>query len=161
MPRTRKKGSSAYDEALHFLTPKARSVREVENHLDECEYSEIEIMNTVERLLNNGLLNDEKYAADFVESRLNTKPVSRFKLRRQLEEHFIPEEAISAALETVDDETEMQNALAVGRKFFRQFDSLQMSERLFRVGTRLNARGYYSENIKAVLEILKGEAENE
>ena len=156
-----KKGRSAYDEALHFLTPKARTVRETENHLVECEYSEIEIMNTVERLLNNGLLNDAKYAADFVESRLNTKPVSRFKLRHQLEMHFVPDEAISAALEAVDDETEMQNALTVGRKFFRQFDSLEMSERLLRVGARLNSRGYYSENIKTVLDILRSEAQNE
>ena len=30
--RTKKaKGASAYDEALYFLTPKARTVREVEN----------------------------------------------------------------------------------------------------------------------------------
>ena len=33
--RTKKaKGASAYDEALYFLTPKARTVREVENRLD-------------------------------------------------------------------------------------------------------------------------------
>ena len=32
--RTKKaKGASAYDEALYFLTPKARTVREVENRL--------------------------------------------------------------------------------------------------------------------------------
>lgn len=43
--RTKKaKGASAYDEALYFLTPKARTVREVENRLDECNYSEGEIM---------------------------------------------------------------------------------------------------------------------
>ena len=37
--RTKKaKGASAYDEALYFLTPKARTVREVENRLDECNY---------------------------------------------------------------------------------------------------------------------------
>ena len=81
--RTKKaKGASAYDEALYFLTPKARTVREVENRLDECNYSEGEIMAAIDRLRNNGLLNDEKFARDFIESRLNTKPVSRGKLRR-------------------------------------------------------------------------------
>ena len=79
--RTKKaKGASAYDEALYFLTPKARTVREVENRLDECNYSEGEIMAAIDRLRNNGLLNDEKFARDFIESRLNTKPVSRGKL---------------------------------------------------------------------------------
>ena len=79
--RTKKaKGASAYDEALYFLTPKARTVREVENRLDECNYSEGEIMAAIDRLRNNGLLNEEKFARDFIESRLNTKPVSRGKL---------------------------------------------------------------------------------
>ena len=68
--RTKKaKGASAYDEALYFLTPKARTVREVENRLDECNYSEGEIMAAIDRLRNNGLLNDEKFARDFIEQR--------------------------------------------------------------------------------------------
>ena len=77
--------SSAYDTALKFLTPKARTVREVELKLDEGSYSEGEIMQTVERLIEGGLLDDEKYARDFIESRLNTKPVSRFRLAEQLQ----------------------------------------------------------------------------
>ena len=97
--RTKKaKGASAYDEALYFLTPKARTVREVENRLDECNYSEGEIMAAIDRLRNNGLLNDEKFARDFIESRLNTKPVSRGKLRRQLREHFVENAVIDEAL---------------------------------------------------------------
>ena len=59
-PNKVKQGVGAYDEALNFLTPKARSVRETENHLDECDYSEVEITQTIERLLGNGLLDERK-----------------------------------------------------------------------------------------------------
>lgn len=136
--RTKKaKGASAYDEALYFLTPKARTVREVENRLDECNYSEGEIMAAIDKLRNNGLLNDEKFARDFIESRLNTKPVSRGKLRRQLREHFVENAVIDEALSAVSDETELSNAAAVGSKYFRQYSNLPLKERLRRTGSRL------------------------
>ena len=148
------KGRSAYDEALHFLTPKARTVREVEDHLDECDHSEMEIFETVERLKNAGLLDDAKYAADFIESRLNTKPVSRMKLREQLAAHFIDPAIIDSALECVSDEGELENARAVAEKYYRQFEGLEPAERLRRVGLRLASRGYGYDDIKRVLSEL-------
>ena len=149
--RTKKaKGASAYDEALYFLTPKARTVREVENRLDECNYSEGEIMAAIDRLRNNGLLNDEKFARDFIESRLNTKPVSRGKLRRQLREHFVENAVIDEAL---------SNAAAVGSKYFRQYSNLPLKERLRRTGSRLVSCGYAFDDVKTVLSELAENSE--
>ena len=157
-PKSKSRGNSAYDEALYFLTPKARTVREVENHLDECDHSEMEIFEAIERLKNAGLLNDEKYAADFIESRLNTKPVSKMKLREQLIGHFIDQEIIDNALNSVSDDAELKNARAVAEKYFRQFEGLEPSERLRRVGLRLTSRGYGYDDVKTVLSEL---ADNE
>lgn len=153
-PKAKQRGNSAYDEALYFLTPKARTVREVEEHLDECDHSEMEIIEAVERLKNAGLLDDEKYAADFIESRLNTKPVSRMKLREQLAGHFIDAETIDNALAAVTDEAELNNARAVAEKFFRQFEALEIEERLRRVGLRLASRGYSFDDVRTVLSEL-------
>lgn len=153
-PNSKTKGNSAYDEALYFLTPKARTVREVENRLDECNHSEMEIFEAVERLKNAGLLDDAKYAADFIESRLNTKPVSKMKLREQLAGHFVDTDIIEAALSAVTDETELGNARAVAEKYFRQFEALESEERLRRVGLRLSSRGYSYDDIKTVLSEL-------
>lgn len=152
-----RKGVGAYDEALNYLTPKARSVREVEEHLDECDYSETEITAVVERLISAGLLDDARYCRDFIESRLSTKPVSKRKLYEQLKGHKIDDEVIEAALSEVADETEHENALSVARKFARQFSGLPMEERLRRVGLRLAGRGYEFDEIKAVLTIVADE----
>lgn len=73
------------DAALTYLGFRARTVREVERYLDEKQYGEFEIMQVVDRLTELGLLNDAQYAADFVDSRLRTKPVSRRILREQLD----------------------------------------------------------------------------
>ncbi len=154
------RGCSAYDEALRYLTPKARTVREVEEHLDGCDYAEMEVYETVERLKNAGLLDDAKYAADFIASRLNTKPVSKMKLREQLAGHFLDEGMITSALEAVSAEDERANARAVAEKYFRQFEGLEPSERLRRVGLRLTSRGYGCDDIKAVLtELNENEAD--
>lgn len=139
--------SSAYDTALRFLTPKARTVREVELKLDEGSYSEGEIMQTVERLIEAGLLNDEKYARDFIESRLSTKPVSRFRLSEQLKAHHIPSDIIEAALSELESGAELENAKQVAKKFLRQFENTPEEERLRRVYTRLQTRGYSHETI--------------
>ena len=140
--------SSAYDTALKFLTPKARTVREVELKLDEGSYSEGEIMQTVERLIEGGLLDDEKYARDFIESRLNTKPVSRFRLAEQLRAHFVPADVIESALNEIPSGTEYENALAVARKFMRQFESIEDDdEKRRRVYSRLQTRGYDHDTI--------------
>ena len=147
-------GRSAYDEALDFLTPRARTVREMQEHLDEKNYSEAEIDAVIERLEGNGLLNDEKFACDFIESRLNTKPVSRRKLREQLEGHKVGGEALENALSAITDETELDNARSVAAKFFRQFEGLDDEERFRRVGLRLAGRGYSYDDIKTVLSEL-------
>ena len=149
-----KQGQSAYDAALDYLTPKDRTQREVENYLDERNYSEIEVINTIERLKANGLIDDERYAKRFVETRLNTKPISRQKLRQQLEAHFIAPETISSALAYVSDEMEGSNALAIAKKFYRQFSGLEECERLRRVELRLSSRGYSYDCIKEAIKTL-------
>ena len=43
-------GRTPMDSALRFLGARARTIREVERHLDACEYGEVEVYETVERL---------------------------------------------------------------------------------------------------------------
>lgn len=156
-----RKGQSARDAALDYLTPKDRTQREVEAYLDECNYSEMEIINTIDALKANGLIDDVRYAANFIESRLNTKPVSKQKLRVQLEGHFISEDVINDALMRVDDDMERANALAVAEKYYRQFSSLDSRERIRRVGLRLTSRGYSYDCIKSILNDLKESEDND
>ena len=59
------------DIALRYLPSRARTVREVENYLDERQFDEVTV------------------ATEFVQSRLRTKPISRASLSRQLAEHFV------------------------------------------------------------------------
>lgn len=142
---------SPMDAALHFLGYRARTVREIERHLDDKQYGEYEVAQTIERLLELGLLDDERFAADFIETRLNTKPVSRRHLEEQLYAHALSADVIAAALERVSDEEEQANANRIAEKFWQQFSSLEPSERKSRVMQRLLGRGYDYETARRAL----------
>ena len=133
------------DAALAYLTDRMRTVREVEDKLDEMQYGEGDILATVERLKELALLDDEEYAREFVRSRLATKPVSRQKLYMDLRAHKVPEELIEAALNELPAGTEADNALAVARKYWRQMSGLEEHVRRERVLRRLTSRGFGTE----------------
>lgn len=146
------------DAALSYLTGRMRTVREVEDKLDELQYGEGDVLATVARLRELNLLDDEAYAKEFVRSRLATKPMSRQKLYMDLKAHKVPEELIEAALNELPSETEADNALEVARKFWRQMEALEKSVRRERVLRRLTSRGFSTE---ASLAAIRQAAEEE
>ena len=148
------------DEALRFLGGRARTVREVERRLDECEFGEAEISAVVERLIELGLLNDASYAEQFVQTRLSTKPVSRAHLREQLLQHEVDRDALERALLLVDEETETGSALAVAQKYARQGERLPEDEKREFVLKRLMARGYSYDDARTALEQALGGEED-
>jgi regulatory protein len=149
---------SPMDAALSFLTERMRTVREVEDKLDDLQYGEGDILTTVERLKELNLLNDAEYAREFVRSRLATKPVSRQKLYMDLRRHYVPEELIEAALTELPEETETDNAWEVAQKYWRQMSALEEPVRRERVLRRLMSRGFSAE---ASLAAIRRAAEEE
>ena len=144
------------DSALRFLA-RARTIRGVERHLDACEYGEVEVYETVERLKDLGLLNDTAFAEDFVRTRLATKPVSRAHLREQLLSHETDQDAIEQALLAVDDETQQKSAVSIAEKYARQYAHLPEDERDEIVIRRLLSRGYSYDDARAALSEATGE----
>ncbi|MDD3920209.1 MAG: RecX family transcriptional regulator [Eubacteriales bacterium] len=147
-------GTTPMEAALKFLTPKARTVREVERHLDDQQFGEYEIMQVIERLTELGYVNDLAYAEEFVRTRLNTKPVSKTKLRMQLEAHEIPADIIETALSSISAESETERAMLAAEKYLRQltaFSGDELRERLLR---RLISRGFSYDDSNAAVKAL-------
>ena len=146
------------DAALSYLTGRMRTVREVEDRLDELQYGEGDILVTIQRLKELDLINDEAYAREFLRSRLATKPLSRQKLYMDLRAHQVPEEIIRAALDELPAETEADNAREVAKKYWRQMSGLEENERRGRVLRRLTGRGFSAEaSLNAVREAAEDE----
>ena len=124
----------------------------MERHLDNCQYGEVEVYETVERLKELNLLNDEQYAEEFVRSRLASKPVSRSHLREQLRQHEVPEIILEKALDSVDESIELDNACQVVRIYMRQAGKLSEEERRQKVIQRVVSRGFSYGTARKALE---------
>ncbi|MBR0356321.1 MAG: regulatory protein RecX [Clostridia bacterium] len=156
--RSKPADMSPMDAALSYLTARMRTVREVEERLDDLQYGEGDILTTVNRLQELNLLNDAEYAREFVRTRLASKPVSRQKLYMDLKTHKVPEELIRAALEELPTETEADNAREVAEKFWRQMSGLEESVRRERVLRRLMSRGFSTEaSLAAIRQVAEAE----
>lgn len=147
------------DAALSYLSARMRTVREVEDKLDDLQYGEGDILVTVERLKELNLLNDEEYAREFVRSRLASKPVSRQKLYLDLKNHKVPEELIQTVLNELPEETEADNAREVAIKYWRQMSAIEEPIRRERVLRRLMSRGFSTEASLAAIRQAAEEAD--
>ncbi len=150
---------SPMDAALSYLSARMRTVREVEDKLDDLQYGEGDILVTVERLKELNLLNDEEYAREFVRSRLASKPVSRQKLYLDLKNHKVPEELIQTVLNELPEETEEDNAREVAIKYWRQMSAIEEPIRRERVLRRLMSRGFSTEASLAAIRQAAEEAD--
>ena len=152
------KNLSPMDYAMRYLVTRDRTVQEMQTYLDQKDFGEADVDATIERLKELKLLDDERFAIRFVETRLATKPISRRHLYEQLKGHGLSEEHINAALALADDGTEAENARSVAQKFAKQFAVLDPQKRRERVLLRLQARGYsYDVSRRAVEEALNEE----
>lgn len=142
MKKQTQTGLSPMEYAMRYLTARDRTVSEMQAFLDGKDFGEADVDATIERLKELGLLDDRRFARRFVETRLASKPISRRHLKDQLLGHGLNGTDVEEALALADDETERENALAVARKYARQFSALEPEKRRERVLLRLEARGF-------------------
>jgi regulatory protein len=116
---------AAYQQALRFLSYRPRSEAEVRRNLKEHEISEEAITQVIERLQRSGLLNDARFAQDWVENRSEMRPRSRRALRYELHQHGVDPKEIEQSIAAVNDSA---MALEAARKQVRRYASLEWPE---------------------------------
>jgi len=112
----------ALQQALLFLSYRARSESEIRKNLQKHEIPEIVIEETLERLQKEGLVNDNQFALDWVENRSTFRPRSRRMLAMELRQKGLNDESVQSALENVDDET---LAYEAAQKRVARFEGLE------------------------------------
>ena len=85
--------------ALRFLETRSRSEAEVRRRLTQAGYRESLVAGAVARLAELGVLDDEAFARQWVESRDRARPRGVMALRRELVVRGVDREVIEGALE--------------------------------------------------------------
>lgn len=129
----------AYQQAMLFLSYRARSESEIRQNLRKHEIPEAVIDLTLDRLRQDGLANDDEFAQAWVENRSTFRPRSRRMLAMELRQKGLDDESMQSALKNVDDEP---LAYEAAKKRATRFKDLEWSEFRKKLSDFLARRGF-------------------
>ncbi|MDA1329967.1 MAG: RecX family transcriptional regulator [Chloroflexi bacterium] len=138
---------TAYQRGLNFLSYRSRSVAEVQRNLEKHGLSEDAIGEVLERLIDKQLLDDEKFALDWVDNRGTFRPRGRFALRVELRQKGIQDSVIEHVLKDLDEDALARRA---AEKKLRQFSRLNEKEFRKKLSAYLSRRGFSYEIVTDV-----------
>ena len=102
--------------AERYIDYQPRTSAEVRRRLQRADCDPAVIERVISELEAAGLLDDAKFSVDWVESRARRKGLGPARLAAELRMKGISKEEAESALEQLDPESELQNALALARK---------------------------------------------
>ena len=105
----------------------------------------------LDRLEAVGLVDDERLARDWVESRQERRHLSRSALRRELQAKGVDRDDIEAALEQVSRDDELRAARSLAGRRLDAMAGLGHDVKRRRVAGALGRRGFSSDVISRVL----------
>ena len=148
----------ALQQAMLFLSYRARSESEIRKNLLKHEIPESVIELTLERLRQDGLANDNEFAQTWVENRSTFRPRSRRMLAMELRQKGLDDESMQSALKNVDDEP---LAYEAAKKRATRFKDLEWSEFRKKLSEFLARRGFSYSVIAPVVTRIWNEAHNQ
>jgi regulatory protein len=138
----------AYMQALRFLGYRPRSRVEVRRNLEKHAVSPDVIKDVFKRLERNGLVNDERFAKDWVENRNEFRPRSRRALAYELRQKGLDDAAIEKALVGLNEEV---LAYRAALKQSRRYVGNETRDFHNKLGRYLARRGFSYDIIKGVV----------
>jgi regulatory protein len=138
----------AYMQVLRFLDYRPRSRAEVRRKLEKRGIPTDVITDVFKRLERSGLVNDERFAQDWVDNRSEFRPRSRRALAFELHQRGLNDTAIRKALEGLDEDALAYQAAV---KQARHYEGLQLRDFNNKLGSYLARRGFSYDIIKQVV----------
>ncbi len=145
----------ALQQAMLFLSYRDRSESEIRQNLRKHDIPEPVIEQTLERLKQDGLANDQKFARTWVENRRAFRPRSRRMMAMELRQKGLGDEAISSATQSIDDEA---LAYEAAQKKVSRLKNLEWNEFRKKMSDFLGRRGFSYTVISPVVTRIWNEA---
>ncbi|MBE5739417.1 MAG: hypothetical protein E7349_01020 [Clostridiales bacterium] len=140
--------NTAFDKALTHISATQKTEKQVRDFLSKKGYLPAVIDYVVEKLRSYDFLNDGAYAENYVG--FAAKKKGGRLIRMELRGKGIDENDIDAALETIDEEQEIQTASEILEKYMRH--KTRDKETLQKAYRYLMGKGFEYETIRAALK---------
>jgi regulatory protein len=146
-----------YNYALNLLSARPYAIKALHRKLIQREYSAADADDAIRRLVDAGLLDDEKFAEQYARSKMLSTGASKRRLTQDLYRKGIKGDVATTAIANVIADEEIDTAVIieqVAKKKLAQLGDLEplvLRRRLFGFLAR---RGYDVEEIKRVVSLL-------
>lgn len=150
----------AFNRALRYLSYRARSEAEMRKYLSDKGFSENVSQTVIDRLKDERLINDPRFAQDWIDNRVSFRPRSQTQLRFELRNKGLSEDLIEDALQEADlDDIEL--ACAAGKKLVGRYARLDWPDFRQKLGAALARRGFSYETVRSVTRQLWDECQTQ
>jgi len=118
----------SYNKLLRYLAIRQRSRKELEDYFHRKQLSDAEAQILLKKVDQIGMLNDERFACSWVDSRRKRKHSSSRQLRYELRQKGIDEKSISEAIEanSIDDVQALDALIEKKRRIGRYKDDKKL-----------------------------------
>jgi regulatory protein len=148
---------TAYNYALNLLAARPYSSSALRRKLGQKEYEAADADDAIRRLLDNGLLDDAKFAEQFARSKMLSTGASKRRVTQDLYRKGIKADVATQAIANVVEQDEIDPAAVierVARKKLAQLGDLEAVVLRRRLFAFLARRGYDLDEIKRVVSLL-------
>lgn len=137
-------------QALNLLSRRSRSTAEMTRYLEGKGYAPVTLSAITARLHEDGLLDDDRFAREWIENRSSFRPRSRSQLKAELRFKGLAEPCIASALADAQlSDTDL--ALAAARKQAHRYLSSDYESFRKKLGNALLRRGFSYATVSATL----------
>ncbi|MHB9037725.1 MAG: regulatory protein RecX [Armatimonadota bacterium] len=140
----------ARESAFRLLGYRDRSKSEIRKRLIGSDYPEDIVEEVIEQLSRGGLLDDEKFSRDWVNSRTAAKPMGRTRLAWELRSKGVDASTVDEALENLDEDAELELARSIVEKKLEKADRSDPNLKN-KLGSFLRRRGFGWEVVNRVI----------
>jgi regulatory protein len=148
---------TAYDYALNLLSARPYASQALHRKLIQKQYSAADANEAIRRLVDNGLLDDAKYAEQYARSKMLATGASKRRLTQDLYRKGIKGDVATDAIANVIEQEEIDTDAVierVARKKLAQLGDLEPLVLRRRLFAFLARRGYDVDEIKRIVSRL-------
>jgi len=120
----------AYLQAVRFLGPRNRSANEIRQHLTAKGWPVEASHQAIERLEQEGYVDDRSFARQWIDYRSRTAPRSRMVIMQELKQKGITRETILSAVATMDEAALALDCARKKARQWRRYDGVQKEQRI-------------------------------
>lgn len=143
--------ADCYEAALTMLDQAAQASGDLVQKLIRKGFVQQAAEATVARLMENGLVDDHRYAERIAQNQLH-RAAGAYAVRRKLQAKRLSEEAIEAAMESFDSEQQEQACREAAAKLWRKYQELPAREGRAKLSQSLARRGFGWDAIRSAVD---------